>query len=75
MCPEEDSKAKTCRTNNNQGFLETEVGLHPQIYGIKIVSVSEASLASLMHINASETLLLSKTIYNLQSPAATESDK
>lgn len=28
-----------------------------------------------MHINASETLLLSKTIYNLQSPAAIESDK
>lgn len=28
-----------------------------------------------MHINASETLFLRKTIYNLQSPAAIESDK
>lgn len=58
-----------------RGLLKQSSWTPPSIYGIKIISVSEASLASLMHINASETLLLSKIIYNLQSPAAIESDK
>lgn len=70
----EDSEATT-EPASIRGLLKQSSWTPPSIYGIKIISVSEASPASLMHINASETLLLSKTIYNLQSPAAIESDK